>query len=144
MAIIVKKKMLGFQILSSLRWIQLNLYKLLYNKQIELQISLQLTLYHRIKNLIFMLILKLNMAFCENTYNFILVVVLNQPYPSVVVSIPPNDTMKSLKKATYIVLFLGYVLGSSLFRISSIGLTLVVSKPVIVSSFFLSISILKA
>ena len=64
------------------------------------------------------------------------------PDPSVVVSYPPNETIKSERNITYIVLYLLYVFVSSALKINSIGLTLVVSIPVIVSSFFLSISIL--
>lgn len=64
------------------------------------------------------------------------------PEPSVVVSYPPNETIKSERNITYIVLYLLYVFVSSALKINSIGLTLVVSMPVIVSSFFLSISIL--
>lgn len=79
-----------------------------------------------------------------NFFVFFLCFFIYHPAPSVVVSPSLNVTIKSLINITYIVLYLTKGCPSSLFNISSIGLTLVVSKPVIVSSFFLSISKLKA
>lgn len=64
----------------------------------------------------------------------------NHPEPSVEVSEAPNDTIISERNITYIVLEFAYVYESSLLKINSMGRTFVVSIPVIVSSFFLSIS----